>query len=95
MSDKSCCTKDTNVQREVKRKFLSYRRLKTHKYSVSIGFPALIFSFKNISIDNFLMQFLLIENCEICLSNKVLLDADGHVCPYPNYSSKYSSSKLF
>ena len=44
------------VQCEVKKSFISYRRLKTQKHSVSIPFPVLIFVFMNILIDNLILQ---------------------------------------
>ena len=47
MSDESCFTKDAVVRRKVT-KIISYRRLKTQKYSVSIDRPCSGFYFKDI-----------------------------------------------
>ena len=74
----SCLAKAASQQTQLsgmklKKKFISYRRLKTLKHLVGIGaFPALIFLFMNILIENLLMQFFYIQICKMCFSKNIL-----------------------
>ena len=55
-----------------KKFFISYRRLKTQKHSVSIGLSAVVFLFMRILIDNLLKQ---------CLSKNILYKYFVVFCP--------------
>ena len=81
MSDKSCLITDTGARREVKKVFVSYRRLKTQKHSVSIGLFILVLLFMNILIGNLLKQFFCIQNCKMCLRKEILYQYFVVFCP--------------
>ena len=81
MSDENCFMTDTAVRREIKKKFfISYRRLKTQKHSVSIGHFRSVF-FMNILIDNLQRRFFYIQDRKMCLSKKVLYQYIVVFCP--------------
>ena len=66
MSDKNCLTTDTVARREVKKVFyISYRRLKIQKHSVSIGISCPGFFYKHFQ-RHFTYAVFYIQNRKMC-----------------------------
>ena len=61
---------DSVLRREVKKKGINALKLRSIRWS--LAFPALVFLFMNILIDNLLMKFFYIQNRKMCFSKKVL-----------------------
>ena len=57
---------------KLKKFFISYRRLKTQKHLVSIGYFCCGLIFMNIFLDKSLKQFFDIENYNMYLSKNIL-----------------------
>ena len=72
MYNESCFTMDTFVRHEVKILFISFQGLILRSIWQPQAFPALVFLFMNILIDNLLMQFFCIQNRKMYLSTKIL-----------------------
>ena len=80
MSNKNYLQRTQFSGMKLEKDIISYRRLKTQKHSVSIGFSCFGFYFHEHFNRQFTYAvFLYIQNRKMCLSKKVLLDADEHV----------------
>ena len=80
----SCPTKAALQQSQLpgvklKKYFISYRRFKTQKHSVSIGVSCTGFSLYEHFNRYLLIKLFYIQNRKVSLSKTLLLDTDKHV----------------